>query len=104
MTLARELVPAAADRRMNSGGNRWLADATRDPDGKREPGDREPLRLLTVEQACRRLQISRAVCYGLLNSGELRSFHIGRSRRIPVESLDELVVRALGDDDVQTRA
>jgi excisionase family DNA binding protein len=59
----------------------------------------EPLRLLTVEQACRRLQISRAVLYGLLNSGALRSFHIGRCRRIPVEALDELVAEYLAGPD-----
>lgn len=66
--------------------------------GAGDQDGREPLRLLTVEQACQRLQVSRAVLYGLLNSGQLRSFHIGRSRRIPVEALDELVARSLGDD------
>lgn len=60
-----------------------------------DPGESQPLRLLTVEQARRRLQVSRAVCYELINSGALRSFHIGRSRRIPVEALDELVASKL---------
>jgi excisionase family DNA binding protein len=59
------------------------------------PDSREPRRLLTVEQARERLQISRGVIYRLINSGELRSICIGQLRRIPVEALDEFVAREL---------
>lgn len=51
-------------------------------------------KLLTVEQAAEALGISRAKTYQLLQSGQLESLHLGRSRRIAVFALDQLIARA----------
>ncbi|MBR7836977.1 helix-turn-helix domain-containing protein [Actinospica durhamensis] len=46
----------------------------------------EPL-LYTIPEAATALRISRTKLYELLDSGELASIHIGRSRKIPAEDL-----------------
>jgi excisionase family DNA binding protein len=52
----------------------------------------EPRRvMLTVVEAARRLSIGRSTIYELIASGALESVHIGRLRRIPVESLAAFV-------------
>jgi excisionase family DNA binding protein len=51
--------------------------------------------LLTVNDCCRRLQLSRPTVYELINSGELRSICFGRARRIPARALEEFVARRL---------
>jgi excisionase family DNA binding protein len=45
------------------------------------------------------LGIGRSSLYLLMQSGELASVRIGRSRRIPVAALDELVNRLRDDVD-----
>ena len=51
-------------------------------------------RLLRVEQARERLQVSRAKLYELLRSGQLKSVMLGpRSRRIVEASVDDLIAR-----------
>jgi excisionase family DNA binding protein len=53
-----------------------------------------PDRLLRVEQARERLQVSRAKLYELLHSGQLQSVMLGpRSRRILEASVDDLIAR-----------
>ena len=47
--------------------------------------------LLTVPEAGRALAISRSKMYDLLNSGDLPSVHIGRSRRVRVSDIEEFV-------------
>ncbi len=47
--------------------------------------------LLTVEDAAQALALGRTKVYELVETGELRSVKIGRSRRIPVQALDEFV-------------
>lgn len=47
--------------------------------------------LLTVPEAGRALAISRSKMYDLLNSGNLPSVHIGRSRRVRVSDIEEFV-------------
>ena len=47
--------------------------------------------LFTVDEAGAALHLSRQSIYDLINSGELRSFTIGRSRRIPRAALDEFI-------------
>lgn len=47
--------------------------------------------LIPVEEAARRLAIGRTVAYSLIRSGELPSVKIGRSRRVPVSTLQEYV-------------
>jgi len=51
--------------------------------------------LLTVNEACHQLQLSRPTVYGLINSGELRSLRFGRARRIPMQAIDELIAARL---------
>ncbi|GHH56993.1 excisionase family DNA-binding protein [Lentzea cavernae] len=52
------------------------------------PGPEQPRILLRVEEAARRLSISRTTMFGLLKSGEIDSVLIGRLRRIPTTALD----------------
>ena len=49
--------------------------------------------LISVEEAARRLNISRSTLYLLVLRGELQSIKIGASRRVPVAALDEFVAR-----------
>ncbi len=49
--------------------------------------------LITVEEAARRLSISRSNVYRYMERGQLRSVLIGRCRRIALEDLDEFVRR-----------
>ena len=46
----------------------------------------EPL-LYTIPEAATALRISRTKLYELLDSGEVESVYIGRSRKIPAEAL-----------------
>ncbi|WP_313896015.1 helix-turn-helix domain-containing protein [Streptomyces sp. YIM 98790] len=43
--------------------------------------------VLTVPEAMAALKISRPKLYDLIRSGELRSFTIGRARRVPAEAV-----------------
>jgi excisionase family DNA binding protein len=47
--------------------------------------------LLTLPEAGRALAISRSKMYDLLNSGDLPSVHIGRSRRVRVSDIEDFV-------------
>lgn len=47
--------------------------------------------LLTVEQAARRLNISRSTAYALIAEGRLASIRIGALRRVPVQALEDFV-------------
>ena len=47
--------------------------------------------LLTAEEAAEALSIGRTKVYELMAGGQLRSVHIGRSRRVPREALGDLV-------------
>lgn len=47
--------------------------------------------LLTPTEAAARLSISRTKIYELMAAGTLRSIHIGRLRRVPVEALRDFV-------------
>ena len=49
--------------------------------------------LVSIEEAARRLQVSRSTLYLLVQRGELQSIKIGASRRVPVAALDEFVAR-----------
>lgn len=51
--------------------------------------------LLTPEQAAAALNINRSTLYGLLMRGDLPSFTIGRSRRIPVAELEQWINKQL---------
>ena len=47
--------------------------------------------LLTITEASQVLAVSRSKLYELLNSGNLPSVHIGRSRRIRMKDIEEFV-------------
>ena len=47
--------------------------------------------LLSVEEAAQVLGLGRSKTYELLLKGQLRSIKIGRSRRVPVESINEFI-------------
>lgn len=47
--------------------------------------------LLTIPQVARRLQLSRAQVYRLMQHGELRSITIGRSRRVKERTLNAFI-------------
>ena len=49
--------------------------------------------LVTVETAAEMLGISRSVVYQKIGSEEIESIKIGRSRRIPVEAIEQYVER-----------
>jgi len=48
--------------------------------------------MLTIPEAARRLSVGRSMVYAMLRSGELGSVTIGRLRRIPIDSLESLLV------------
>ena len=47
--------------------------------------------LLTVEEAADRLGIGRSLMYELMGDGHIASIHVGRLRRVPLESLTDFV-------------
>jgi excisionase family DNA binding protein len=49
--------------------------------------------LLTVEEAAELLHLGRSTVFDLIRSGELPSVKIGRSRRIPADSLRDFARR-----------
>jgi excisionase family DNA binding protein len=54
----------------------------------------------SVEYACAKIGISRATLYGLINSGKLRSYKVGRARRVSDEAITDCV-KALEADTAQ---
>jgi excisionase family DNA binding protein len=56
------------------------------------PSRSEPL-LYTIPEAATALRVSRTKLYELLDSGEIESIHIGRSRKIPAEALRTYIDR-----------
>lgn len=53
--------------------------------------------LLTPEEVAESLRIARSRVYDLIAAGTLRSVRIGRSRRIPRESLEAYIRTLTGD-------
>jgi excisionase family DNA binding protein len=53
--------------------------------------------LLTVEEGCDRLSVSRTTMFALLKAGDIRSVKVGRARRIVAESLHEFVAERLAN-------
>lgn len=48
--------------------------------------------VVSIEEAARRLSLSRMGVYRLLDSGQLASIKVGRRRLVPVAALEQLVV------------
>ncbi len=59
-----------------------------------EPHAPEPL-LLTIFEAAQLLSVGRTTVYELIERGELRTVHIGRSCRVPVVAVTDYVERLL---------
>jgi excisionase family DNA binding protein len=55
----------------------------------------EPSRMLTVAQAVELLSLAPATIYRLMQSGQLVSVKVGKSRRIPARCLDAFVNAAI---------
>ena len=82
-TSRRAAEGAFAEHRRNAG----------EPDlGHREPTPDTRV-LLSVEEAAERLDIGRSTFYELIRSRQIRTIHVGRLRKVPVESLREFVDR-----------
>jgi excisionase family DNA binding protein len=45
----------------------------------------------SVEYACDKIGISRATLYDLINSGKLRTYKVGRARRVSDEAITDCV-------------
>jgi len=57
-------------------------------------------RLLTVEEAARRLSLGRTTLYALLKDGQITSVRVGRLRRIPAEALDAYTARLISEQHI----
>jgi excisionase family DNA binding protein len=51
--------------------------------------------LLTVNEACQTLRISRWTLYGLIREGKIRTVRIKKRRLIPVSAISEFIHREL---------
>ena len=51
--------------------------------------------LLTVDDLCEKLQISRNTAYQLLESGDVEGFKVGRNWRIPNVSISSYIVNQI---------
>lgn len=55
-----------------------------------------PVGLLTVAEVASALRVSRMTVYRLVRSGELSSFQVGRSIRVPAAVVAEYLGKAFG--------
>lgn len=53
--------------------------------------------LITIDEAAGLLNIRRTLFYRLMREGEILTIKVGRTRRVPVMSLREYVLRQLAD-------
>ena len=65
------------------------------PDADETAADMVQDGLLTVKEAAAFLRLSRSTIYNLMDSGELQSVKLGKSRRIPRRCVIELAARSL---------
>jgi excisionase family DNA binding protein len=54
------------------------------------PSEREPDRLLSIDQAARALSIGRTALYSEIRAGRIRSLKVGRRRLIPSSAIREV--------------
>jgi excisionase family DNA binding protein len=57
---------------------------------QRRPSEREPDRLLSIDQAARALGIGRTALYSEIGAGRIRSIKVGRRRLIPSSAISEV--------------
>jgi excisionase family DNA binding protein len=60
---------------------------------ERRPSEREPDRLMSIEQAARALGIGRTALYSEIGAGRIRSIKVGRRRLVPSSSISEVASR-----------
>ena len=53
------------------------------------------LNLLTIEELCEKLQISKNTAYSLLNSKKIKGLKVGRNWRILQESIEEYIIEQM---------
>ena len=56
----------------------------------------------SLDASCVYLDISRPTLYRLMDSGEIRNFHIGRRRMVLREDLDQFLRARLAESDMGT--
>lgn len=71
--------------------------------GSRLGTEARPL-LLTVQQAAELIGIGRSTLYRIMDRGEIRSVHLGASRRIPLSAAYEFVERLCSTGPDASRA
>lgn len=54
--------------------------------------------VVRVSEAAKMLSLSQSALYGLLMSGDLKSFEVGKRRLIPVRALEEFVARRMSEE------
>jgi excisionase family DNA binding protein len=57
-----------------------------------------PGTVLTVEEACRTLRISRWMLYKLIHERRIKTFKLGARRLIPASAVDELIGRLQAEE------
>jgi excisionase family DNA binding protein len=57
------------------------------------PSEREPDRLLSIDQAARALGIGRTALYSEIGAGRIRSVKVGRRRLVPSSAISEVASR-----------
>lgn len=83
---ARNIPPFGLDNRVMD----IETNGTREPDHGITGAD-EPLDLLTVAEVASMLRLSKMTIYRLMNSGRLPALRVGRSFRIPRDSVRNLL-------------
>ena len=58
-------------------------------------------RLLTVQEACDRLQIGKTLAYELVAAGRIRTIRVGRCIRISEEALQEFIATSERDQNLR---
>ena len=85
LVCCRGLSLVVASKRQRSSENSWCRKRSQQEFSMSEN------KLLTISQACEYLAISRATLYRLIDSQQIVSLNIGRSRRISQQALDRFV-------------
>jgi excisionase family DNA binding protein len=68
-----------------------LVEALRDEiAAEARPSEREPDRLLSIEQAARALGIGRSALYSEISARRIRSVKVGRRRLVPSSAISEV--------------
>jgi excisionase family DNA binding protein len=72
-----------------------MHDSAVTPDGIPAAEDEDDFAAYTVPEAATRLRLSQRKVWLMVKSGELRSFKVGKSRRIPVEEIPAYIERRI---------